>query len=76
VGGFTGGRAGVAYTASKHGAIGLTRNIAAYSKAGIRCNTICPEDLATLATFLASDDASPEWFGGASRRRLDGGLSD
>ncbi len=43
VGGFAGARAGVAYTASKHGVIGLTRNTAAtYMKDGIRCNAICP----------------------------------
>ena len=43
VGGLAGGRAGAAYTASKHGLVGLTRNIAAsYVKEGIRCNAICP----------------------------------
>jgi NAD(P)-dependent dehydrogenase (short-subunit alcohol dehydrogenase family) len=39
-----------AYTASKHGALGLTRAIAvteAYAKAGIRCNCICPGDIQT-----------------------------
>lgn len=93
VGGFAGGRAGVAYTASKHGVIGLTRNIAAaYIKDAIRCNAICPgavdtgipiggdpspkgyemlsrtlganprlakpDEIAALAAYLASDDAS------------------
>jgi NAD(P)-dependent dehydrogenase (short-subunit alcohol dehydrogenase family) len=43
VGGLFGGRAGVAYTASKHGVIGLTKNTAAtYLKDGIRCNAVCP----------------------------------
>lgn len=43
VGGFKGGTAGVAYTASKHAVIGLTRNTAwVYAKQGIRCNAVCP----------------------------------
>lgn len=38
VGGFAGGRAGAAYTASKHGLVGLTKNIAAtHADDGIRC---------------------------------------
>lgn len=38
-----GGAAGAAYTASKHGVLGLTRNTAwMYAKRGIRCNAICP----------------------------------
>lgn len=38
-----GGAAGLAYTASKHGVIGLTRSIAwAHGPDGIRCNAICP----------------------------------
>lgn len=39
-----------AYTASKHGVLGLTRAIAvteAYAQAGIRCNCICPGDIRT-----------------------------
>lgn len=41
--GLAGGRAGLAYTAAKHGMVGLTRNIAAtYAKRGIRCIGICP----------------------------------
>jgi len=40
--------AGVAYTVSKHGVIGLTKNTAAmYSKDGIRCNAIAPGGVAT-----------------------------
>lgn len=43
ISGFTGGRSGVAYTAAKHGMVGLTRNIAAtYAKQGIRCIGLCP----------------------------------
>ena len=82
---------GTAYTASKHGVIGLTRQIAAdYGQRGIRANAICPgsidtelsreflknapevqqivdsvpagrqgrpEEIAELATYLASDTA-------------------
>jgi NAD(P)-dependent dehydrogenase (short-subunit alcohol dehydrogenase family) len=39
-----------AYTASKHGILGLTRAIAVtevYARAGIRCNCVCPGDIAT-----------------------------
>jgi NAD(P)-dependent dehydrogenase (short-subunit alcohol dehydrogenase family) len=43
IGGLAGGRAGAAYTASKHGVIGLTRNIAAtYGADGIRCVAVAP----------------------------------
>ena len=48
VAGLRGGRAGAAYTASKHGLVGLTQNIAAtYGPDGIRCNAICPGGVAT-----------------------------
>jgi len=40
--------AGVAYTASKHAVVGVTKNTAAvYSKDGIRCNAIAPGGVAT-----------------------------
>lgn len=43
VAGVGGGRAGAAYTASKHGLIGLTENIAAtYGGDGIRCVAVAP----------------------------------
>lgn len=43
IGGLQGSRAGVAYTVSKFGITGLTKNIAfMYAKQGIRCNVICP----------------------------------
>ena len=42
-GGLNGGRAGAAYTASKHAVVGLTKNTAfMYSQSGIRCNGIAP----------------------------------
>lgn len=47
-GGIGGGRAGAAYTASKFGLVGLSRNIAyMYGPDGIRCNVICPGGVAT-----------------------------
>lgn len=93
IGGLQGSRAGAAYTAAKHGLIGLTKNVAyQYAKAGVRCNAIAPggvntlimsqsqpheqgmalamsgiqanirmgeaEEIAGVALFLASDDAS------------------
>ena len=43
LGGLYGGRAGLAYTASKFAVVGMTKNIAfMYGDAGIRCNAICP----------------------------------
>lgn len=43
IGGLQGSRAGVAYTASKFGLTGLTKNIGfMYADKGIRCNVICP----------------------------------
>lgn len=43
LGGVNGGRAGAAYTTSKHALIGLTKNTGyMYSKSGIRCNAIAP----------------------------------
>ena len=48
VSGLGGAKAGAAYTASKHGLIGLTRNIAAtYGREGIRCVAICPGGIKT-----------------------------
>lgn len=48
VAGVEGGRAGAAYTASKHAIVGLTKNTGhAYAKAGIRCNVIAPGGMKT-----------------------------
>ncbi|SES61786.1 NAD(P)-dependent dehydrogenase, short-chain alcohol dehydrogenase family [Oceanobacillus limi] len=42
-GGFSGAHAGVAYGASKHAVIGMTKNTGyMYAKEGIRCNAIAP----------------------------------
>jgi NAD(P)-dependent dehydrogenase (short-subunit alcohol dehydrogenase family) len=46
--GLGGGFAGAAYTTSKHGLVGLTRNTAVlYGKQGIRCVAICPGGVKT-----------------------------
>lgn len=48
VAGVRGGRAGAAYTASKHGLVGLTKNIAAtLGDRGIRSNAVLPGSIAT-----------------------------
>jgi NAD(P)-dependent dehydrogenase (short-subunit alcohol dehydrogenase family) len=48
VAGLSGGKAGAAYTASKHGLIGLTKNVAwQYAPQGIRCNAVCPGGVST-----------------------------
>ena len=107
-GGLFGSRAGVAYTASKHAVVGLTKNVGfQYAKLGIRCNAIAPgavstniaasmtkpnefgmeramaginlsprtgeaKEIATVALFLASDDAS---FVNGAILAADGGWS-
>jgi NAD(P)-dependent dehydrogenase (short-subunit alcohol dehydrogenase family) len=95
IAGFVAGGGGAAYTTSKHGLIGLTKQLAFdYGRRGIRANAICPgaiatgmtvelrtpelgnehvnaaieatpagrwgepEEVAALALFLASDEAS------------------
>jgi len=54
VGGLRGGAAGAAYTASKHGLVGLTRSVAwTYAEDHIRCNVVCPGGVATNITTTA-----------------------
>ncbi|KAJ5181615.1 Short-chain dehydrogenase/reductase SDR [Penicillium cf. viridicatum] len=44
----SGAASGVAYTASKHGLIGATKNVAwRYKQEGIRCNAVCPGGVPT-----------------------------
>lgn len=67
IAGLSGGRAGTAYTASKHALVGLTRSIAfTHVEDGIRCNAICPGG---VATGIATRDDPRDPFG-AQRYRL------
>lgn len=60
VGGLGGGKAGAAYTASKHAVIGLSKNIAyMYAPQGIRCNVIAPGGVETSI----SETMKPSRFG-------------
>ncbi|OQE25763.1 hypothetical protein PENFLA_c008G06522 [Penicillium flavigenum] len=44
----SGAASGVAYTASKHGLMGATKNVAwRYKQEGIRCNAVCPGGVPT-----------------------------
>jgi 3-oxoacyl-[acyl-carrier protein] reductase len=58
--GFIAGAGGAAYTASKHGVIGLTRQTSVdYGPRGIRANAICPGSMDTEMSreFLAREPA-------------------
>ncbi|MFD1926756.1 SDR family oxidoreductase [Sporosarcina siberiensis] len=57
--GLQGSRAGVAYTASKHAVVGLTKNVAfQYATKGIRCNAIAPGGVNTnIGTTMSEPDA-------------------
>ena len=64
VGGIIGGADGTAYTCSKFGVIGLTRQMACdYSSRGIVINAVCPgmiqTDMRTNSTRILGDDAPP-----------------
>lgn len=61
IGGLMGSRAGVAYTASKHALIGMSKNIGfQYAKLGIRCNAIAP---GAVNTNIGSTITAPDKFG-------------
>ncbi|MCD7441106.1 glucose 1-dehydrogenase [Streptomyces lincolnensis] len=56
--GLLGSAAGAAYTASKHGIVGLTKNLAVmYRKQGIRANAIAPGGTATAIVVDADQEA-------------------
>ncbi|KAJ5790956.1 uncharacterized protein N7518_007967 [Penicillium psychrosexuale] len=54
----SGASSGVAYTASKHGLMGATKNVAwRYKQEGIRCNAVCPGGVPT-GIVQASDPST------------------
>ncbi|ANS62988.1 SDR family NAD(P)-dependent oxidoreductase [Streptomyces lincolnensis] len=56
--GLRGSAAGAAYTASKHGLVGLTKNLAVmYRKQGIRANAVAPGGTATAIAVDADREA-------------------
>jgi len=59
--GFSAAGGGTAYTASKHGVIGLTRQLTfEYGARGIRVNAICPGATATPLALPEHNSASPD----------------
>ncbi|KAF2213726.1 hypothetical protein CERZMDRAFT_96550 [Cercospora zeae-maydis SCOH1-5] len=62
--GLGGAAAGAAYTASKHGLIGLSKNIAwRFHETDIRCNVVCPGTVQTnIANSIRSETFSQEAF--------------
>lgn len=61
IGGLMGSRAGVAYTASKHAVVGITKNVGfQYASLGIRCNAIAPGG---VNTNIGATIKEPNKFG-------------
>src|SRR5699024_1687768 len=59
--GLTGGRGGLAYTATKHAVVGMTKNVASqYGPQNIRCNAIAP---AQIETGFAASMTNVDEFG-------------
>lgn len=57
----TGGRGGLAYTASKHAVAGMTKNVASqYAHLNIRCNAIAPS---AVPTNITKSLTKPDEFG-------------
>jgi NAD(P)-dependent dehydrogenase (short-subunit alcohol dehydrogenase family) len=64
IAGILGGRAGTAYTVSKHGLIGLTQSITtSYGAKGIRCNAVV---LGAVKTNIGVGSATPDPVGMAA----------
>ncbi len=62
IAGQTGFRGGLAYTVSKHGIVGLTKNTAfAYALQGIRCNSISPSGVNTPMMTSGQGGAASEF---------------
>ena|SRR5699024_1882413 len=65
--GLTGGRGGLAYTATKHAVVGMTKNVAShYGPQNIRCNAIAP---AHVETGFAASMTNVDEFGMKSATR-------
>jgi len=61
LGGLFGSRAGAAYTAAKHAAVGFTKNVGfQYAGQGIRCNGIAP---GSVVTNIGASITAPDSFG-------------
>ena len=66
-GGLMGCRAGVAYTASKHAVVGITKNTGfMYAQKNIRCNAICPGGVESEISLMGKGFENMSAFG-ASR---------
>lgn len=73
IAGLGGGASGLAYTASKHAVVGITRSIAwTYRPDGIRCNAVCPGGVRT--NIVSRDDPRSDW--GLDRLRKFHALAD
>jgi NAD(P)-dependent dehydrogenase (short-subunit alcohol dehydrogenase family) len=69
--GMTGGRAGPAYTAAKHGLVGLTKNIAAcYGDQGIRCVGMAPGGVRSEGPEWDSSTHAPMPSGDRDRSKM------
>jgi NAD(P)-dependent dehydrogenase (short-subunit alcohol dehydrogenase family) len=66
------GNGGAAYTASKYGVIGLTKNIALqYAGTGIRCNAVCPGPTPTELNTPEQMESFDSEFMGICARHTD-----
>jgi NAD(P)-dependent dehydrogenase (short-subunit alcohol dehydrogenase family) len=60
IAGLGGGASGLAYTASKHAVVGMTRSIAwTYRADGVRCNAVCPGGVRT--NIVSRGDPRSDW---------------
>ena len=61
----------VAYTAAKHGVLGITKNIAVqYATQNIRANAICPYYIETPLLEAAPAEVHQSWIDGTPSKRL------
>ncbi|RDK10105.1 glucose 1-dehydrogenase [Cupriavidus lacunae] len=75
IGGTEYGRSGVAYTASKHALVAMTKHTAFnYAPTGLRCNVICPGPVETPMVQAAMEQAASMNRDGA--RRANSGMKN